>query len=119
MKDFTGKVSVVTGAASGIGYALAKRSAQEGMNVVLADIDEFALRSAAKNLEGSGVRVLPVTTDVSRNEDVEKLAEKTIEEFGKVNLLFNNAGVAAGVSGHVWEESIPDWQWGYQSICGV
>lgn len=109
MKDFTGKVAVVTGAASGIGRALAERCAQEGMKVVLADIEEEALASAEEGIKALGVETLAVKTDVSQAEDVKTLAEKTIEAFGGVHLLCNNAGVRAGATS--WQTTLADWRW--------
>ncbi len=109
MKEFQGKVAVVTGGASGIGRALAEHAAQLGMKVVLADIEAGALQRASQELEASGAHVLAVKTDVSKAEEVETLAQKTLEHFGAVHLLFNNAGVGAGTS--VWESSLADWQW--------
>jgi NAD(P)-dependent dehydrogenase (short-subunit alcohol dehydrogenase family) len=109
MQDFQGKVAVVTGAASGIGRALAGRAAQEGMRVVLADVEEGALGRASAELEATGTRVLAARTDVSKAEEVEALAQKTLETFGAVHLLFNNAGVGAGTT--VWESTLADWKW--------
>jgi NAD(P)-dependent dehydrogenase (short-subunit alcohol dehydrogenase family) len=109
MQEFRGKVAVVTGAASGIGWALAERSAQEGMKVVLADIEEPALARAAAALAAAGATVLAVPTDVSKLPDVENLARRTLQAFGAVHLLFNNAGVGAGSS--PWESTDADWQW--------
>jgi len=109
MKDFQGKVAVVTGAASGIGRALAGKSAQEGMKVVLADVEESALKKAEEELQASGAQVLAVRTDVSQADEVEALAKITFETHGAVHLLFNNAGVGAGTT--VWESSLADWQW--------
>jgi NAD(P)-dependent dehydrogenase (short-subunit alcohol dehydrogenase family) len=83
MKDFQDKVAVITGAASGIGRALAGKSAQEGMKVV--------------------------PTDVSQAADVEKLAQQAFATYGAVHLLCNNAGVSGGTT--VWESSLADWQW--------
>ncbi len=98
MQEFTGKVAVVTGAASGIGRALAERCAREGMKVVLADVEEPALARAAAEMQASGATVLAVPTDVSKLADVENLARRTVETFGAVHLLFNNAGVGTGGS---------------------
>ena len=109
MKDFWRKVAVVTGAASGIGRALAERCAQEGMKVVLADVEEPALKQAEEALQASGAQVLAVRTDVSQAVEVEALAQKTFDTYGAVHLLFNNAGVSAGTT--VWESSLADWQW--------
>jgi NAD(P)-dependent dehydrogenase (short-subunit alcohol dehydrogenase family) len=110
MKDFKDKVAVITGAASGIGRALADHSARAGMKVVLADVEQEALAEAAANLQAGGGTVLAVRTDVSEAKDVEALAQKTLEAFGAVHLLCNNAGVAT--SGTViWESSPTDWEW--------
>lgn len=110
MQDFENKVAVVTGAASGIGNALAQKCLDEGMNVVLADIEEAALERAAEAFAAQGKNtVLPVKTDVSILEEIEALAEKTISEFGAVHLLFNNAGVGGATS--VLESSQADWEW--------
>jgi NAD(P)-dependent dehydrogenase (short-subunit alcohol dehydrogenase family) len=109
MQDFQGRVAVITGAASGIGRALAERSAQEGMKVVLADIEEDALQRASDELTAGGAQVLAVRTDVSKAEDVEALAQGTLKEFGAAHLLFNNAGVGGGAT--VWETSLADWKW--------
>jgi len=109
MKDFKDKVAVITGAASGIGYGLAERAAKEGMNVVLADIEEETLAEAEKNIRKIGVDTLTVKTDVSKADDVKALAEKTMDAFGAVHLLCNNAGV--GIFNNVLEYRLVDWQW--------
>jgi NAD(P)-dependent dehydrogenase (short-subunit alcohol dehydrogenase family) len=109
MKEFQGKVAVVTGAASGIGRALAEKSAQEGMKVVLADVEESALWQAEYELQVSGAQVLAVRTDVSQAGEVEALAKITFDTYGAVHLLFNNAGVGGGTT--VWESSLADWEW--------
>ncbi|MCX6379797.1 MAG: SDR family NAD(P)-dependent oxidoreductase [Armatimonadetes bacterium] len=109
MKEFTGRVAVITGAASGIGRAIAERCAQEGMKVVLADIEAGALEKAEAALRASGATTLSVITDVSRADSVVNLADRTYEAFGAAHLLFNNAGVGGG--GFVWENSLADWEW--------
>ena len=109
MKEFRGKVAVITGAASGIGRALAERCVSEGMKVVLADVDEASLTRAETELKHGGGTVVGVRTDVSKQSDVELLARKTLDTFGQVHLLFNNAGVAAG--GAPWEATWNDWEW--------
>jgi NAD(P)-dependent dehydrogenase (short-subunit alcohol dehydrogenase family) len=113
MKDFKDKVAVVTGAASGIGLGLAERCAEEGMKVVLADVEEAPLFAAEKALQDEGADVIAVETDVSRLEDIEALAQKTLDTFGGVHLLINNAGVQAGESANkpIWDTSLADWQW--------
>jgi len=109
MKDFKNKVAVVTGAASGIGFALAERCAKEGMKVVLAGINEDTLKKAEKDIKKTGATTLVVKCDVSKAKDVEALAKKTLDTFGAVHLLFNNAGVAAGAT--VWGSTLADWEW--------
>jgi len=109
MKAFRDKVAVVTGAASGIGRAIAERCAREGMRVVLADVEEPALRQAKEELRAAGADVLAVVTDVSHAGDVEALARKTMDAYGAVHLLCNNAGVGAG--GAAWETTLNDWKW--------
>src|SRR5579883_2114208 len=109
MKDFQGKVAVVTGAASGIGRALADRCVREGIQVVLADIDEPALAKAETELKTAGGTVIAIKTDVSKRADMEQLARQSLDAFGQVHLLFNNAGVGAG--GSPWEATWNDWEW--------
>jgi NAD(P)-dependent dehydrogenase (short-subunit alcohol dehydrogenase family) len=109
MQELKDKVAVITGGASGIGLAMARRFAREGMKLVLADIEEEALRRVEKEFRKAGVPVLAIRTDVARGQDVERLAEKTLAGFGAVHLVCNNAGVAPG--GAVWENTIADWEW--------
>ncbi len=109
MREFKGKVAVITGAASGIGRGIAERCVREGMRVVLADIDEVNLSKAETELKTQGGTVLGVRTDVSKRSDVEVLARQALDAFGQVHLLFNNAGVAAG--GAPWEATWNDWEW--------
>lgn len=108
MQELTGKVAVVTGAASGIGLAVSRRLAEEGMRLVLADIEEPALKLAADELSGAA-EVLAVPTDVSQWDAVAALRDRAVERFGAVHLVHNNAGVGAG--GLLWEVSEADWQW--------
>ena len=109
MKDFRDKVAVITGAASGIGRGLAERCAREGMKVVLADVEEEALGLTDADMKAGGASTLAVLTDVSKADDVEALAKKTLDAFGAVHLLCNNAGVGTGLS--IWESTLADWQW--------
>lgn len=109
MKDFRDKVAVITGGASGLGLAMAKRFAAEGMKLVLADIEEEPLRRVEQDFKKAKVAAIGIRTDVSRAQDVERLAEKALATFGGVHLLCNNAGVAPG--GAVWESTLADWEW--------
>ena len=109
MKELKGKVAVVTGGASGIGRAMAERFASEGMKVVLADVEQQALDRTESEMKAKGATVASKRTDVSRGEDVEALAKFTVETFGGVHVLCNNAGV--GVGGVIWQQTVKDWEW--------
>jgi len=109
MQDFRDKVAVITGAASGIGRALAHRFAREGMHVVLADIEVEPLHAAERSVAARGVRTLAVSADVSDAADVERLAQRTLDAFGAIHVVCNNAGVA--ITGPVWTHTLADWQW--------
>lgn len=111
MREFSGKVAVVTGAASGMGRAFAQRFAQEGMQLAIADIDGGGLENAATELRAEGHRVLTVRTDVSKLADIEHLAATTVAEYGTVHLVCNNAGVEGYLDGAIWEATDKDWAW--------
>ena len=112
MKKFKGKVAVITGAASGIGKAIADHCFREGMKVVLADIAEDRLSEVEREYRNQGFDLLADPCDVAKYEDVENLAKETVREFGKIHLLFNNAGV--GTVGDIvkplWEASDDNWE---------
>jgi len=105
----TGKVAVVTGAASGIGFALAERFATAGMHVVLADVDESGLDRAAERLGARGVETLTVRTDVSDEDAVLALAATATDRFGTVHVVCNNAGVVS--QSDAWVGPLSGWQW--------
>jgi NAD(P)-dependent dehydrogenase (short-subunit alcohol dehydrogenase family) len=109
MRQLRDKVAVVTGAASGIGFAIATRLGAERMRVVLADVEADALERAARALAAAGVETLAVPTDVASAEQVEALAQRATDAFGAIHLVCNNAGVFKG--GNSWEVSLADWQW--------
>lgn len=109
MKNFKGKVAVITGGASGFGREFANIGARLGMNLVLADVQQDALDKTKAELEAQGAQVLALRCDVRRAEQVQALADATMQRFGSVHLVFNNAGVGSG--GLVWENSIADWEW--------
>ena len=109
MEDLRGKVAVITGGASGIGRAMAGRAAAEGMKVVMADIEEEALKDAERELTSQGADAIAVTTDVADAASVRELRERALRQFGAVHLVHNNAGVGGG--GPIWEVPEQDWRW--------
>jgi NAD(P)-dependent dehydrogenase (short-subunit alcohol dehydrogenase family) len=109
MKELSGKVAVVTGAASGIGRALARRFGTKGMKLVIADVEAAGLDEAAAELRADGVETCALVTDVSQADQVSALAERSLDAFGGVHVVCNNAGVFAG--GLTWETPISDYEW--------
>ena len=109
MTDWSNRVAVITGAASGIGSGLAGACAERGMHVVVADDDTPSLESVALRIADAAASVRTVPTDVSLAEAIEALAAEAFSVQGAVHLLFNNAGVL--VDGKSWERSIDSWRW--------
>ncbi|MCG7404743.1 MULTISPECIES: SDR family oxidoreductase [Caballeronia] len=109
MDRFEGKVAVITGAGSGFGREFAKKGAALGMKLVLADLDTAGLAATVDALRAAGGDAIGITTDVSDAAQVHALAQASLDTYGRVHMLFNNAGVGAG--GFVWENSANDWQW--------
>ncbi|MGF6656827.1 NAD(P)-dependent dehydrogenase (short-subunit alcohol dehydrogenase family) [Paraburkholderia youngii] len=109
MFEFAGKVAVITGAGSGFGRAFAHKGAALGMKLVLADVNAEQLAQTVDALREGGAEAIAVPTDVSSAAQVEALARAALAAFGKVHLLFNNAGVGTG--GFLWESSANDWSW--------
>ena len=110
MRGFAGKVAVITGGGGGFGAAFARQAQRLGMRIVLADVQADALEQQVAALREAGAEVIGVRCDVSSDVDVARLAEAAYGQFGAVNLLFNNAGVA-GTGGYLWENSEADWRW--------
>ena len=109
MDDFKGKVAVITGAGSGFGREFARIGASLGMHLVLADIQPDALEETRTEVSAAGAQVLASVVDVANGAQIEALAAATMERFGGVHLLFNNAGI--GTAGLIWENSVRDWEW--------
>ncbi len=109
MQDFKDKVAVVTGGASGIGLGLCRAFAQRGMKLVVADLDEAALAAALSEFEQQGVSAIGTSCDVSKLEEVERLAQLTLDTYGGVHILCNNAGV--GIPTSARNMKLEDWRW--------
>ncbi|MEE4299329.1 MAG: SDR family NAD(P)-dependent oxidoreductase [Pseudomonadales bacterium] len=109
MKDFEGRTAFITGGASGIGLAMARRFAAEGMRIVVADVEEAVLDAAVEDLKGRNADVLGICLDVRDRDAWARAAEQVAGTFGPVHVLCNNAGVGAG--GPVQEQSFKDWDW--------
>jgi NAD(P)-dependent dehydrogenase (short-subunit alcohol dehydrogenase family) len=109
LPNLTDRTAVVTGAASGIGFAMAERFAADGARVVMADVEGPALEKAAATLDAQGAKVHAVVTDVSDGDAVDALAAEAVDTFGPVHVLCNNAGVGAG--GLTWDLTTADWEW--------
>ncbi len=109
MKNFKDKVVLVTGAASGIGRATALEFARQGSHIIIADIDEKGIAATADEITSLGREVLAVKTDVSRKDEIEALVRKSLEKFGHVDILINNAGV--GMTAEIRDMDIQDWEW--------
>lgn len=109
MEEFRDRVAVITGGASGFGHEFARRGAQLGMKLVLADVQQDALDRVKAELEAQGAQVLAMRCDVRHAAEVQALADATMARFGAVHLVFNNAGVGSG--GLIWENTEADWEW--------
>jgi NAD(P)-dependent dehydrogenase (short-subunit alcohol dehydrogenase family) len=120
MEDLAGRVAVVTGGAGGIGRAMGDRFAREGMKVVLADVDPGPLADAEGKLRAEGLEVTGVICDVSDFGSVQLLRDRTLDRYGAVHLLCNNAGIGAGAEGALWEHELNDWHWAFNvNVYGI
>jgi NAD(P)-dependent dehydrogenase (short-subunit alcohol dehydrogenase family) len=111
VEEFAGKTAVVTGAGSGMGKAFALRWGEEGMNVVIGDIQQDALDATISELTEAGVPALGLRTDVSKRSDIKALADAAESRFGPIHLVNNNAGVEGYLDGPIWEATSKDWDW--------
>ena len=120
MKDFDGKVAVVTGGAGGIGRALVDRFTAEGMKAVVADVVPEAVEQATAEFRDRGRDVTGVVTDVTSLESVEALRDATLDAYGAVHVVCNNAGIGSGSEGQFWEHHVNDWRWSLDvNVMGV
>ena len=109
MKTFQGRTAVITGAGSGFGLETSRIAARLGMNVVMADVQQDALDTAAAEITALGAPVLAYRLDVSKAAEVEALGAAVLARFGAPHFVFNNAGIGAG--GLIWENTVKDWEW--------
>lgn len=120
MQELAGKVAVVTGAGQGIGRALVERFCREGMQAVIADVVPELVEQTTAELRDDGCDVLGVVTDVTSLESVERLRDATLEAYGAVHVLCNNAGIGSGAEGPIWEHHVNDWRWSFDvNVLGV
>ena len=120
MKDFNGKLAVVTGGASGVGFAIGEALAKEGAKVILTDIEKESLESSTALLANQSFNVFCKVADVSNIESMKELASWCQSEHGSVHLVFNNAGVAPAELLPIWDTKPNDWQWAYGvNVMGV
>jgi len=120
IEDLSDGVAVITGGAGGIGRALGERFAREGMKVVLADVEPDALSASVKALRADGLEVTGVACDVADYGSVEHLRDETLERYGAVHLLCNNAGIGAGAEGALWQHELNDWRWAFDvNVYGI
>ena len=120
MKDFNGKLAVVTGGASGVGFAIGEALAKEGAKVILTDVEQESLEASTETLVEQSLEVSCKVADVSDSSSMHELAEWCQSEHGPVHLLFNNAGVAPAELLPIWDTKPNDWQWAYGvNVMGV
>ena len=111
MKDFNGKTAVITGGASGVGRSLGFSFGRRGAKILVADVDRGAMETCIADLKAEGITANAQYCDVTSLESLEALAQYATDEMGGIDLMFANAGIAAGEGGTLWEYSEKDWQW--------
>jgi NAD(P)-dependent dehydrogenase (short-subunit alcohol dehydrogenase family) len=115
MKEFSGKTAIVTGGASGVGKCLVEVFAKQGMNVVIADIQQDAIDLAVTELSGKGLKVVGIQADVTSLDSMANLADKAEQVFGNIHVLCNNAGIGLKESGRdFWEHTLNSWRWAFE-----
>lgn len=111
MENLRERVAVVTGGGGGLGRAMGERFAAEGMRVVLADVQADLLETSVAECRERGLEVAGFVTDVTKQESVDALRDYTLNTYGSVHVVCNNAGIGAGAEGRMWEHELNDWKW--------
>ena len=111
MKNFKDKVAVITGGAGGVGRSIGLALAREGAKIVIADIEADAIEKTVADVKAVGGEVLGVVADVTKADSMRALAQKSIEAYGDIHLVFANAGIGAGEIGNLWDFTDNDWNW--------
>jgi NAD(P)-dependent dehydrogenase (short-subunit alcohol dehydrogenase family) len=120
MKDFNGKVAVITGGASGVGRSLAFALGRRGAKVVVGDVDKKAMAQIETDLAAEGIEAIVEHCDVTSEESLNRVADVAMAKFGGIQLVFANAGIGAGETGALWDYSEKDWQWTFNvNVWGV
>jgi NAD(P)-dependent dehydrogenase (short-subunit alcohol dehydrogenase family) len=120
VKDVAGKVVVVTGGGNGIGRAMVERFCAEGMKAVVADLVPERVEATTTDLRDRGFEVIGVVTDVTSLESVETLRDVTLDAYGAVHVVCNNAGIGSASEGQLWEHHVNDWRWSLDvNVMGV
>lgn len=120
MRSLRDRVAVITGGGGGIGLAMGRRFAREGMTVVLADLRRDAVDRAVDELGAEGIEAAGIVADVADFASMQALADETRRRFGGVHVLCNNAGVGSVAEGYMWEYDLNDWRWGIDvNVLGV
>ena len=120
MRDFDGKVAIVTGGGQGIGRALVERFTAEGMKAVVADVVPELVDRTTGDLREQGRDVLGVVTDVTDLESVAALRDATVAEYGSIDVLCNNAGIGSASEGQIWDHHVNDWRWSFDvNVMGI
>jgi NAD(P)-dependent dehydrogenase (short-subunit alcohol dehydrogenase family) len=120
MKDFNGKVAVITGGASGVGRSLAFALGRRGAKVVVGDVDKKAMAQIETDLAAEGIEAIVEHCDVTSEESLNRVADVATAKFGGIQLVFANAGIGAGETGALWDYSEKDWQWTFNvNVWGV
>jgi NAD(P)-dependent dehydrogenase (short-subunit alcohol dehydrogenase family) len=111
MRDFNGKVAVITGGASGVGHSLAFALGRRGAKIAVGDVDKSAMEQVRADLAAENIEAIVEFCDVTALPSLNDLADKTQAAFGSIDLVFANAGIGAGETGAMWDYSEKDWQW--------